>query len=103
MTYCMVLVTCEAESQAKNLAKNLVRNKLAACAQIHPVTSVYTWEDKVHTDPEFRLVIKTKSDLYKELENYIVRHHDYEVPQILKVPIENGLEPYLNWIDQNTK
>ncbi len=103
MSYCMILVTCFNESDARRLASDLVQNKMAACVQIHPVTSIYTWEDQVHTDPEFRLMIKTKSSNYKEVEAFILERHDYEVPQIVQVPIENGLTSYLNWIDENTK
>ena len=102
MTHCMVLVTCANESDARTLASELVTKKLAACVQIHPVTSIYTWEDNLHTDPEFRLIIKTRVSLYPDLEKYITDHHDYEIPQILQVPIDNGLTAYLNWIDENT-
>ncbi len=103
MSYCMILVTCSNESDARQLASALVKSKMAACAQIHPVTSIYTWKDQVHTDPEFRLMIKTKSSLYNEVEAFILERHDYEVPQIVQVPIETGLTAYLNWIDENTK
>lgn len=102
MTHCMVLVTCANESDARALASELVTKKLAACVQIHPVTSIYTWKDKIHTDPEYRLIIKTKDRLYPNVETYITARHSYEVPQILQVPIDKGLTAYLNWIDENT-
>ncbi len=102
MTHCMVLVTCTNESDARTLASELVRKKLAACVQIHPVTSIYTWEGNIHTDPEYRLIIKTRDHLYHDLEKQILTLHDYEVPQIIQVPIEKGLTSYLNWIDENT-
>ncbi len=101
MEYCMVWVTCPGESFAKDLAKKLVENRLAACVQIQPVTSIYTWEGQIHTDPEFRMVIKTRSERYPEVEAFIAEHHGYEVPQILRVPIETGLPSYLNWMDEN--
>lgn len=102
MNYCMILTTCSTEADAGNLASALVKKKLAACAQIHQVTSVYTWEGEVHNDPEFRLIIKTKAALYKKAEAFIRAHHNYEVPQIVMVPIEDGLSEYLNWIDETT-
>jgi len=103
MNYCILLVTCSNESDARQLASELVKNKMAACVQIHPVTSIYTWEDQIHTDPEFRMIIKTTSSSYKEVETFILKRHNYEVPQIIQVPIANGLTSYLNWIDENTK
>jgi len=103
MEYCMILVTCAGESHARKLAEKLVRQRLAACVQIHPVTSIYTWENKIHDDPESRLIIKTRSSLYPKVEAFIAKHHGYEVPQIIKVPIEAGLTSYLNWLDEQTK
>lgn len=103
MSYCMILVTCDSDASAQDLAGKLLENKLAACVQIHPVTSIYTWENKVHKEPEFRMVIKTRTRLYPELEKFIFKHHSYEVPQIIQVPIDRGLESYLGWISDNTK
>tara|TARA_B100000614_G_scaffold241351_1_gene242402 strand:- start:424 stop:723 length:300 start_codon:yes stop_codon:yes gene_type:complete len=98
----MILTTCSTEADAGNLASALVEKKLAACAQIHPVTSVYTWEGEVHKDPEFRLIIKTKSSLYDRVEHFIRENHSYEVPQIVMIPMGKGLSEYLNWIDETT-
>ncbi|MCG8634504.1 MAG: divalent-cation tolerance protein CutA [Desulfobacterales bacterium] len=103
MSYCMILVTCSDESGAGKLASDLVENRLAACVQIHSVTSIYSWENQVHRDPEFRLMIKTRSSLYRDVEAFIIERHSYEVPQIIQVPVESGLTAYLNWIDDNTK
>ena len=76
--------------------------KLAACAQIHPVTSIYSWQGQIHTDPESRVIIKTRETLYPEVEAFIRAHHSYDVPQVVKVPITGGLPAYLAWIDENT-
>lgn len=103
MSYCVVLVTCDSDASAHDLAGKLLKNKLAACVQIHPVTSIYTWKNKVHNDPEFRMIIKTRTGLYPELEAFIAANHSYEVPQIIQVPIGRGLESYLGWINDNTK
>lgn len=102
MSHCMILVTCDTEEKARRLAGQLLEEKLAACVQIHPVTSVYTWENRVHTEAEFRMVIKTRSGLYPQIEHFILDRHGYEVPQVVRVPIDQGLEAYLNWIDENT-
>ncbi|MCP3941230.1 MAG: divalent-cation tolerance protein CutA [Desulfobacteraceae bacterium] len=102
MKYCMVIVTCANESDAKQLASDMVEKKLAACVQLNPITSIYTWQKKVTTDQEIRLVIKTKSQHYKNLEKLILARHEYEVPQIIQIPFEKGLETYLDWIDETT-
>lgn len=103
MTYCMVFVTCKNETEARSMASKIVHKKLAACVQLNPVVSVYTWKGQVQTESETRLVIKTRTDLYKALESFVQEHHSYEVPQILQVPISRGLPAFLDWIDQTTE
>lgn len=102
MAYCMVIATCGSETAAEALAAKIVRQKLAACVQMSPVTSVYTWKGKTETDAEVRLVMKTRTELYPKLEAFITAHHDYEVPQIVQVPVTDGLDAYLGWIRENT-
>lgn len=102
MSYCIVLVTCKNETDARSLASHIVHKKLAACVQINPVVSTYSWEGQVLTETETRLTIKTRTALYPALESFIQKHHDYEVPQILQVPISQGLPAFLDWIDQTT-
>jgi periplasmic divalent cation tolerance protein len=102
MTYCMVLVTCKEDTEARSLASKIVHEKLAACVQMNPVVSVYTWKGQVQTETETRLTIKTRTDLYGSLESFIRKHHSYEVPQILQIPISRGLPEFLEWIDQAT-
>ena len=102
MSHCMVLVTCKDETEARSLASMIVHDKLAACVQMNPVVSVYTWKGQVQTETEVRLTIKTRTALYPALESFILKHHPYELPQILQVPISRGLPEFLDWIDQNT-
>ena len=47
--------------------------------------------------------MKTKKDLYKEVEKEILNHHSYEVPEIISYDITNGYSKYLNWIEDETK
>lgn len=100
---CMVIATCGSEPEARDLAARIVAEKLAACVQLNPVTSVYTWEGETQTEPETRLVMKTTTGLYKALEEFITANHSYEVPQIVQIPISEGLDAYLDWIGRTTK
>ena len=103
MTYCMILTTCSNRKEAETLATDLVTRKLAACVQLSPVTSFYVWESQSHADPEIRLVIKTRKALYDQVKRFICEAHSYDVPQILQVPVTDGLDPYLDWMDANTQ
>ncbi len=102
MDYCIVLTTCSSKEEAHTLASKIIEQKLAACVQLSGITSYYRWDNVTHIDPEIKLLIKTKVQLYESLEQFITRNHSYEVPQIVQVPITDGSDNYFDWIDENT-
>lgn len=102
MTYCIILTTCPNNEEAEALALKILEEKLAACVQLSAITSFYHWKGKTCQEPEIRLLIKTEESLYKNLEEFILRNHSYEIPQIVQIPITNGSDAYLGWIYENT-
>jgi periplasmic divalent cation tolerance protein len=100
--YCIVLCTCPDQTVAESIANELVKNKLAACVNIVPgITSIYQWKGNLEKSQEQLLVIKTKSAVFKALETAILSQHPYELPEIISIPLINGLPNYLSWIDDN--
>ena len=100
----VVFCTCPDQDTAAAIASRLVAEKLAACVNILPgLTSVYEWEGKVETDPESLLIIKTAGDRLGALTRRIETLHPYEVPEVIALPIEDGLPAYLNWITDETR
>lgn len=96
-------VTSNNLEQATDIARFLVQNRLAACVNIiDPIRSIYSWKNEIYDEKEILMVIKTRRALFEKLTLEITKRHSYEVPEIISVPIENGLRSYLNWIDQNT-
>jgi len=100
MEYIIVKTTVENRNDAEKLAKKIVEVKLGACVQISEVKSVYRWKGKIETAKEFKIEIKTKSTNYKKLEEFIIKNHKYELPEIISVKINNGYRKYLNWIGE---
>jgi len=101
-TYCVVLTTAGSYEEAHRLAEILVSRQLAACVQINDVTSFYTWNGALRREPEHLLLIKTRAALYAAVQAAILENHSYEVPEIIQLPIQQGLDRYLAWIDENT-
>jgi len=98
----LVLCTVPDEASAKKIAGDLITKRLAACVNMLPgLTSVYPWKGQIETSDELLLFIKSRRDRYPELEIAITENHPYELPEIISVPIAQGLAAYLNWIDQN--
>lgn len=101
--YQIILTTCPDQLQAETLANSLIEAGLAACVNIIPgLTSIYKWKGELTSGTEVQLVIKTHSKRYPEVENHIAALHPYELPEIISVPITNGLPDYLTWIDSAT-
>jgi periplasmic divalent cation tolerance protein len=95
----LVLCACGSEAEAEEIADQLVSNHLAACVNISaPVRSVYRWQGKVESAPEWLLTIKTGRTRFDELAAAIQSLHSYELPEIVALPITAGFAPYLKWI-----
>jgi len=99
-SYIQVTTTTKKKEDAEKIAISLVERKIAACAQIAgPIISIYRWKGKIETAEEWQCVIKSRKNLYDEIEKAIRAVHTYEVPEIIAVPIVAGSVDYLEWID----
>jgi len=98
-----IQTTFEKKEEAEKLAQVLVEEKLAACVQILPVKSVYSWKEKVESAEEWLCLIKTKRELYADVEKTIKENHSYEIPEIIATEIKDGSSDYLDWINNETK
>lgn len=100
----MIYVTCENRDEAIKIAKNVVTNRLAACANIlGEMTSVYWWQGKVEEGQEVALILKTRADLVEKVTEKIKELHSYECPCVVALPIEDGNKAFLKWITDETQ
>lgn len=100
----LCLTTAPDATTAKSLSEGLLNARLAACVSTLPgAESMYWWEGKLETSAEFVLLIKTTADLTGQLKEFITAHHPYDTPELLCLPIADGLVSYLNWIERETK
>ena len=91
------------KKDAENIAKKIVRDKLAACIQFSEVDSYYRWNSNLEKTHEYKLEIKTLNKNYKQIEELISKNHKYEIPELLAIKIKKGSKKYLNWIKGETK
>ena len=69
---------------------------------IGPITSTYRWNDGIETAEEWLCLIKSRQDLYRQLEEAIREIHPYDVPEILATPVLSGNPSYLDWLRDST-
>ena len=104
MSHILVLTTLPDAESARALARALVEDRLAACVTIGaPVESMYHWRGAIETAQEVPVTAKTRGDLFEDVAAAIRSRHPYELPEILAVPIDDGLPDYLAWIDAETR
>ncbi|MHA1238475.1 MAG: divalent-cation tolerance protein CutA [Candidatus Odinarchaeia archaeon] len=102
--YKLVIVTASSLEEAEKIAETLVKDKKAACVNlISNVTSVYSWKGKLCKDSEVILLIKTIQEKLEDVILTVKSIHSYEVPEIISIPIEKGLEEYLEWVKNSVK
>ena len=98
--YCVVLTTFSDDLVGKRMINSLIEKHLAACVQVQSIESFYHWKGEVACDKEKLVLIKTKDSLYESVEKDILANHNYETPEIIKLPITSGFSGYLNWIEE---
>ena len=100
----LVIANCPDEACANRIALAVVEAGLAACVNLLPrVQSVYRWQGAVESASEVPLLIKTTAGRYGELEAAIRALHPYDVPEIIALPIAQGLPAYLDWLAAETR
>jgi periplasmic divalent cation tolerance protein len=98
-----VYTTIDDQKKAKKVAKQIIEEKLAACVNVLPkVNSFYFYKNKVHTNEEFILLIKTQKKLFPWLKEFLSKHHPYDCPCIAEIKIESINEVFSSWILKET-
>jgi len=95
----IVITTCPDGATAERIARALVEEGLAACVSIlPPMRSIYKWKGKIEDATEQQLIIKSNRDRFPSIMERIRTLHPYELPEIIAVPIADGLPDYLRWL-----
>ncbi|HMK54250.1 MAG TPA: divalent-cation tolerance protein CutA [Methanobacteriaceae archaeon] len=100
--YSLIYVTTSGENESKKIARILLEEKLAACANIIPsMKSFYWWEGKIEEDEESILILKTRSENLDNIIKRVKDIHSYDIPCVLEILINNGSEDYLKWLEES--
>ena len=100
MDFAIILTTVSAAEEGQSIANTLVEEQLAACVNIIPnISSVYRWEGQIQSESEVLLLIKTTKDLEGEVYREVQAVHSYDTPELITLPITNGSETYLDWLN----
>lgn len=99
----VVLTTVTNPDEATELVRSLVNRRLVACATMLPeARSIYRWKDQLSEEGEVVILLKTRSALMEGLKAAFAELHPYTVPELLALPVSDGLQKYLGWIATET-
>jgi periplasmic divalent cation tolerance protein len=101
--YCIVVTTYSREKAGSRIVNALLASKLAACVQVFPIRSFYSWKGGISRDRENLMLIKARSRDFEAIRETILRNHDYEVPEIISVRIDKAHAGYLGWLEKATR
>ncbi len=97
--YSLLLVTAPNLTAARKLVRLALEAHLVACGNILPrLESHYWWQGKIETSAEVLILFKTTTTTLPHLENLILKHHPYDTPEIIALPLHKGTDRYLKWI-----
>ncbi len=99
-TLCLAVMTAPSD-RAEAIARRIVDERLAACAQVPgEITSYFWWQGEVNRERERILFLKTRTDLMPALRELIAEIHPAQVPELIMLPIVGGLPSYLSWMEE---
>ncbi len=101
-SHIVVLTTVGGEEEARALIRGLVEDRVIACGTMVGASSIFRWEGVVSEESETLVFLKTRRERWHDLEIAVKRRHPYDVPELLALPVEAGLDAYLSWIDRET-
>ena len=98
----VVYVTASSEEEARYIGKKLVEEGFAACANIVPnIRSIYIWKGELCDDNEVLLIIKSRRIHIDKIVKRVKDLHSYQVPEVIALPIIQGSEDYLSWMEES--
>jgi periplasmic divalent cation tolerance protein len=98
-----VYATFASDEEARRIARTLVEEKLAACANIlGGCHSIYRWQGAIEEADEVAALFKTRAALADALIARLAGLHSYDVPAAVVWPIETGLDSYAQWVAAET-
>jgi periplasmic divalent cation tolerance protein len=87
---------------ARRISNQLVSERFAACANIFPsVESIYRWKEKIESGNETLVFFKVSENRQSTFQDKLRSLHPYDVPEIVFVPVADGLPEYLKWVSEN--
>src|SRR5579864_6402541 len=98
----VIVSTYPDKKSISKVAHVVVEKKLPACVNYVKINSVYSWKDKIEDTGEFLALFKTTIKSKQQLKEEIAKSHTYQVPEIVKLKVNDVSVPYMKWLEEST-
>ncbi|MCQ8183977.1 divalent-cation tolerance protein CutA [Parvularcula maris] len=103
MTLSLLITTMGSREEAESLAREMLGQRLAACVQLEPITSLYRWEGSVEFEEEVRMTFKTTTARVPALRRAVLEEHPYDEPEIIVLEAAGASDGYAAWVEKEVK
>ncbi|UJG41499.1 MAG: divalent-cation tolerance protein CutA [Candidatus Heimdallarchaeum aukensis] len=94
-------VSIDSKEEAERISNFLLEEKLVVCVQISKIHSKYWWKGKIEKAEEYLVIAKTFSDKFHDIVEELKKHHTYEIPEIIALPIKYASDEYIEWMRES--
>ena len=98
----IIVSTFPSKQSVTSIANQIVKKRLAACVNITPISSIYTWKGKIENQNEYLALFKTTKKNQSVLKKELKKLHPYDVPEIAEINVESVNQPYMKWLVDST-
>lgn len=104
MSIMFVYVTTADSGEATRIARAIVEQRLAACANIiDGMRSVYWWQGALQEASETVLILKTVKERLGVLMAAVKALHSYDCPCIEAIEVADGDPEFFAWVRRETQ
>ena len=101
--FSLVYITAGNMEEARKIGKKLVEERLVACVNLFPVSSIFRWQGSIDEENEVAIIAKTKTGKVKNIEKRVKELHSYDVPCVVSFNMDEGSKDYLDWIGESVE
>jgi len=95
-----IYTTCSGLQEAKDIGFSAIRDRLAACVDFWPISSIYPWQGVIEEIDQYILIFTTQKAKCHDLIQFIGKMHSYKIPFISQIDTKNTSFLYKNWVDK---
>jgi periplasmic divalent cation tolerance protein len=100
-TIALVRTTFGSRDKAEQVARTVIGERIAACATIEAVRSIYRWRGAIEESDEVAILFKTGVHDVSALHARIAELHDYDLPVIEYWTVGTDA-PAMDWVYDST-